>query len=125
VTTSLFIPHARLERLVDDGTLEVAEARLTLATARATYRTEEAVRVLREVASGDDPHRLVGTVQPRHTVTHELGGELLGDSLLVEDSAYEVVAGVLAVAIEAFEPGASGVGERATWSSLAARHRRV
>ncbi|MBM4356518.1 MAG: hypothetical protein FJ096_00250 [Deltaproteobacteria bacterium] len=125
MTTTLFVPHARLEGLVDARAVELAGSRLTLTHAGGSYLVEEAVRVLREVATGEDPRQLVGTVQRRSTLTEECAGELLGESLLVEDSAYEIVSGVLLVAEQPFVPGPSGVGERAFWAALAVAGRRV
>jgi len=114
VTTPIFLPQARLEALVDSGVLELDGDTLVLAGGRARYRVLEAVRVLSEEVSKGDVQGLVGTVQLRHRLVEELGGELLGTSLLVGDSAFEVVAGVLA------EPdgemtGTPGEGDPHTW----------
>ena len=114
MTTPIFLPQARLEALVDSGVLDLDGDTLVLAGGRARYRVLEAVRVLSEEVSEGDVQGLVGTVQLRHRLVEELGGELLGTSLLVGDSAFEVVAGVLA------EPdgemtGTPGEGDPRTW----------
>jgi len=115
VTTPIFLPQARLEALVEAGVLDLDGDALVLAGGRARYRVLEAVRILSEDVSDGDALGLVGTVQLRHRLVEELGGELLGSSLLVGESAFVVVVGVLA------EPdgemtGGLGEGDPRTWS---------
>jgi hypothetical protein len=83
-----------LEVLGDAGRVDMEGDELMVVPEGLRYRAVEAVRVLREVTTGDDPPKLCGTVQARAYLTDELGGELLGDSMLVDDSAYDVVPGL-------------------------------
>lgn len=118
MTPSVFLSYARLEALVDSSGATLEGARLVLNSATASYRIEEAVLIRKEVSGAADPKKLVGTVRTRKDVAEGLGGEILGSSLLVDDSAYEVQLGVLAVRDGSFDAGPSGRGERATWQSL-------
>lgn len=114
MTTPLFIPQARLEALSDAGTLEFDGAELVLAGSAARYRTIEAVRLLRAVVADAATPEIVGTVQPRARLVRELGGEILGESLLLGDAAYVVVAGVLAEPVGEFM-GPTGEADPRTW----------
>ena len=76
MTASIFIPHELCEALASAGRLELDGDELTLTTGRGRYRVREALRVIKEVASGTDAPGLCGTVQLRTHVTDELGAEL-------------------------------------------------
>ncbi|MSP24132.1 MAG: hypothetical protein EXR75_02990 [Myxococcales bacterium] len=105
-----FIPHEVFERLADSSRATIAGCELVISPAQERFRCEEAIRVLREVASGNDPLGLCGTVRTRAAID-ALGGEILGDSLLLDDSAYEVVCGLLCKASEL--PAPPGTAETA------------
>jgi hypothetical protein len=117
VSTPIFFSQARLEALVESGVLELDGDALLLAGGRARYRVEEAVRILaEEVCAGEVPD-LVGTVQLRQRLVDDLGGELLGSSLLLGEAAFEVVTGVLASPDGEMTSGPSE-GDPRCWSSL-------
>ena len=120
MTASIFIPHELCEALASAGRLELDGDELTLTTGRGRYRVREALRVIKEVARGTDAPGLCGTVQLRTHVTDELGAELLGDSMLLDDSAYDVVPGVLAEPIGLWEPllDRTPCGERAHLTAI-------
>ncbi len=91
----IFIPHERLDQLAGAKRVDMARDELTVTPEGCRYRVTEAARVLREVATGKDALGLCGTVRTRAYLVDELGGELLGDSILIDEAAYDVVPGVL------------------------------
>ena len=94
-TTRLFFPQQALDRWLKRGTAQLARGRFTTRPERHHYRVFEAVRVLNEVSGGEDKFQLCGKVKPMVYV-RELGAELLGDSMVLGDNAYEVVLGWVA-----------------------------
>ena len=98
--TSLFIPHEALSLLVDLKRAELANDVLVLAAGKLRLQTEEGARILAEVLDGapDDP--LVGKACSNEHLVVELGGEILGESLLIEDRAYDIVPGFVCQAID-------------------------
>lgn len=89
---TVFFPQAMLDVLAELGHLDLVGEELVLTSGGYRYRIEEAVRVLREVTTGEDPSRLCGKVRSRAALT-DSGAELLGGSMLIEESAYDVVPG--------------------------------
>ena len=104
-TTRVFLPQRALNAWFVAGNVELSAGRLTIKPEGRSYRVVEAVRVVGEVTGASDPYNLVGKVKP---VVHvrELGAELLGDSMVLEDNAYDVVFGWVAM------PDAAGHSSR-------------
>jgi hypothetical protein len=90
----VFFPQEALDRWLVEGHIELNGSELTIPDERRRYRLVEAVRVLSVEPGYSDPDELVGKVK---TVPYlsELGAELLGDSMVLTDNAYRVVAGWL------------------------------
>jgi hypothetical protein len=88
----VFFPQPLLDILMDAGTMDVSTDEIVLTESGHHYRVVEAVRVLREVTDGHDPHDLCGRVKSR-VYLQELGAELLGDSMIVAEKAYEILTG--------------------------------
>lgn len=105
----VFFPQTLLNVLMDAGGIDIDGEELLLTEAASRYRVVEAVRVLREVTDGNDPHDLCGKVRSR-VYLNELGAELMGDSLIVEEKAYDVLAGFVGVPI-GDPPGQDGGDE--------------
>jgi hypothetical protein len=103
--TTVFFPQALLDLLADARRVDLDGEQLVI-EGGYTYKVFEAVRVLREVTTGDDPAELCGRVKLRNQLTDELGAELLGSSMLIEDSAYDVVPGFIAEPVDEAPPGA-------------------
>ncbi|HHH11173.1 MAG TPA: hypothetical protein ENK23_03770 [Sorangium sp.] len=95
MTNSVFFPQDALDILIALERADLDGEELVLTDSGLRYQVTEAVRVLREVTTGDDPRDLCGRVRQRALLTDDLGAELLGDSMLVEDSAYDIVTGFL------------------------------
>ena len=107
MSNGVFFPQAILDILVDAGKIDMVGEHLVLTDGGYRYKVGEAVRILREVATGDDPSRLCGKVRFSEELAEQLGAELLGDSLLIEDSAYDVVPGFLGIPVGQVTPGSS------------------
>jgi hypothetical protein len=89
----VFFPQSLLDILLDLGKVDLVGEALVLSEHGLRYEAEEAIRVTGEVTTGEDPRDIVGKVTPRTYLTDELGAELLGNSMLIEDSAYDVIPG--------------------------------
>ena len=98
----VFFPQEALDRWLVDGKVEISGSELTIPTERRRYRLVEAVRVVSEETSHTDPDELVGRVKTMLFLT-ELGAELLGDSMVLGDNAYRVVAGWLGTPLGSLE----------------------
>lgn len=90
----VFFPQEALDRWLTEGKVEISGSELTIPTERRRYRLVEGVRIVSEETSLGDPDELVGRVKTLLYLT-ELGAELLGDSMVLGDGAYRVVAGWL------------------------------
>lgn len=90
----VFFPQAVVDRWLAIGEAELTGAELWLHGEQRRYRVVESVRVVKEVTGTPDPFEIVGRVKTFGYVT-ELGAELLGDSMIIGDNAYETVPGWL------------------------------
>jgi hypothetical protein len=95
--TRVFLPQSALNVWLQSGKAELAEGRFKTHPDGHTYRVVESLRVIQEVAGGADSYQLAGKVKPIEHV-RELGAELLGDSMVLDDNAYDIVLGWVAVA---------------------------
>jgi len=93
--TRLFIPQHWADRALASETVEIDGLLLTVIEDGKQYRIEEAVRVL-EVEGGDpDAAGVLGKVLSREEIRSR-DGELIGESLILSDTAYKVRVGFLA-----------------------------
>ncbi len=90
----VFFPQEVLDRWLEHGEAELTGAELWVRSERRRYRLVEAVRIVREVSGAPDAFDMAGSVKTVGFVS-ELGAELLGDSMIVGDNAYETVIGWL------------------------------
>lgn len=95
----MFIPQATLEAWVDSGQAALEGEVVHLARSGRGYRLDAAVRFLAVVAAPGDT-ALVGKVLSERRIA-ELGGELLGDSVLFGDAAFQVEPGYIGTLVEA------------------------
>jgi len=98
----VFFPQSLLDLLVDADEIELDGQELVLRDAGYRYKIVEAVRIVGEVPEGSDPRGLTGKVKSRRHLT-ELGAELLGDSMLIEETAYDVQPGFVGLPIGPFD----------------------
>lgn len=95
-THHVFVPQGTLEAWLDSGQVQMEGNALHLERLSRTYDVEPAVRFVR-VVEGDGPTALLGKVLPESAIAGH-GGELLGDSVVFGEVAFEVVPGFIAVA---------------------------
>ena len=97
----VFFPQAALDDWVGDNRADIKGEDLSLKAEGRRYRIIEAVRVMREVTGADDPHELLGRVKTRAFLT-ELGAEMLENSMILGDNAYDVLQGFVGAPIGTF-----------------------
>lgn len=98
----IFFPQAAFDQWIMDESVEVRGAELTILAEARRYLLTEAVRVVAEVSGSPDKHGLVGKVKAREALV-ELGAEILEDSMIIGENAYEVVPGWLGKPVGSFE----------------------
>lgn len=87
----MFIAERTLETWLDTGNVDVDAEVVHLRNHNRAYDLEPAVRFLSVVPEGAAPD-LIGKVLTTKRIA-ELGGELMGDSVLFGEAAFEVEAG--------------------------------
>ncbi|MEQ9503838.1 MAG: hypothetical protein RIT81_43690 [Deltaproteobacteria bacterium] len=87
----MFIAHSTLEAWVDSGNVDVANNVVVLNNLGRAYELSPAVRFLSVVPEGAAPE-LLGKVLTEQRIV-ELGGELMGESVLFGEAAFEVETG--------------------------------
>jgi hypothetical protein len=97
----VFFPQAALDQWLHEGRIDLTSNELVIRAEGRKYKIVEAVRILAEVSGGQDVHDLIGKVRTVAYLT-ELGAELLGDSIIISDLAYEVIPGFLGSPVGSF-----------------------
>lgn len=92
VPERLFVPQSTLEAWLDRADVRIEGQRVWLGGS-VPFRLEAAVRFTAAIPEG--PSRLLGGAMYETRVT-ELGGELLGDSVLFQDVGFSVENGYIA-----------------------------
>jgi hypothetical protein len=88
----LFLPQAQLEEWALEDKADLRDGRLVvMQEGGSSYPVLPAVHFL-QLVSGEDTHKLVARVKTEPQL-QSLGAEQMADSVLVGDSAYEVVPG--------------------------------
>jgi hypothetical protein len=98
----IFFPQAAFDQWIIDESVEVRGTELTIVSEARRYVISEAVRVVAEVSGTPDKHELVGKVKARQAL-EELGAEILEDSMIIGENAYQVVQGWLGKPVGAFD----------------------
>ena len=97
----VFFPQTSLDEWLGENRADIKGEELTLKSEGRRYRIIEAVRVMSEVTGADDPHELLGRVKTR-AFLNELGAEILENSMIMGDNAYDVVQGFIGAPIGTF-----------------------
>jgi hypothetical protein len=97
----VFFPQEALDQWLSENKVELTGNQLVIRAEGRRYRLMEAVRVLGEVTGTEDANELAGKVKTLNFLT-ELGAELLGDSMIVGDNAYDVVPGFIGAPVGTF-----------------------
>jgi hypothetical protein len=101
--TTLFLPQAQLEEWALSEKADMKDGKLVIANEPVSYPLTQAVHFARLV-SGQDDKNLVNKVKTEAQLA-ELGAEQMADSVLLGDTAYEVVPGYVLQHREAAGPG--------------------
>ena len=88
----LFWPQEMMDEWIVDEKAVIEDDVLSIVDEKMKYRLCQAVHFIADVGDGDDVHSLIGKVK-EVTTLEEMGSEHYMDSVIVEDSAYEVVQG--------------------------------
>jgi hypothetical protein len=97
----VFFPQAALDLWMAEGTVDLQQGELTILAEGRRYKLVDAVRIVRELSGGGDPHDLVGRAKAR-TSLEQLGAEIIETSMLVGDAAYDVELGWLGIPVGTF-----------------------
>ena len=98
-TNRMFVSQGTLDVWLSDGHVDVDGEIMTLIHANQRFELVSAVHFVTEVAEGGDANDLIGKVKTLEQVV-ELGGEHYADSVLLGESAYEVVEGFLGMPVQ-------------------------
>lgn len=98
--TRVFFPQSVIDRWITTGEAALTGSELTLRREGTRYRLVDAVRVLGEVTGTPDRFDVSGRVKTVGFVS-ELGAEVLGDSMVLGDNAFETVIGWLGTPLAA------------------------
>jgi hypothetical protein len=88
----LFWPQEMMDQLMLDEQANIEDGVLSIAGDKLRYRVNQAVHFVADVGDGADAHKLVGRVK-EVAALEQLGAEHYMDSVLLGDSAYQVVPG--------------------------------
>ncbi len=103
----VFFPQAALDQWISDGKVDLSGDELTIKPEARRYRILEAARVVREVTGLPDANELVGKVKTREHLTG-LGADLLENSMVLGDNAYDVIPGFVGSPVGSFEEHLAG-----------------
>ena len=90
----LFVSQETLDIWMTDGRVDVEGEVMTLLPDRQRFQLKTALHFLEEVAGGGDDAELIGKVKDVEVLL-EMGGEHVADSVILNDSAYQVTEGFL------------------------------
>ncbi len=105
----LFWPQDTMDEWVIEEKASINDDVLTILGEDIEYRVSQAVHFQADVGDGSDPHGIVGRVK-EISILQEMGAEHYMDSVLIEDSAYQVVPGFTGEPIVKIVPTMKGKG---------------
>ncbi|WP_394826189.1 hypothetical protein [Pendulispora albinea] len=111
----VFFPQTALDQWLIGGAVDLRGTELTIVGEARRYQLAEAVHVVREVSGSEDQNDLVGRVKSK-VFLQEFGAELLENSMILGDNAYDVETGWLGAPVGTFDEHVASV-DRATRGS--------
>ena len=93
-TTRLFWSQKTIDEWIEKDKVVIKDNVLSIEGEPNSYSIKQAVHFLADVADGTDPQNLVGRVKELDVIL-ELGAEHYMDSVLLEDTAYQVATGFI------------------------------
>jgi len=112
----VFFPQAALDEWMASDRVEIERDELTILGENRRFRIAEAVRIIREVAGAGDEQELIGKVKSKNYLA-ELGAEIMEESMIIGDAAYDVVPGFVGAPIGSFEEHRASIPDAAATSS--------
>ena len=97
----VFFPQSAVDQWGIDGKIDLVAGELILLVEGRHYKVEEAVRVVTEVTGANDDRKIIGRVKPKRALD-EIGAELLENSMILGDNAYDIVPGWIGAATCSF-----------------------
>jgi hypothetical protein len=88
----VFFPQSAVDQWGIDGKIDLVAGELILLAEGRRYKVEESVRIVTEVTGANDDRKIIGKVKPKRALD-EIGAELLENSMILGDNAYDVVPG--------------------------------
>src|SRR5262249_9239025 len=88
----VFFPQACLDHWSVEGKIELTPTELVLLAEGRRYAITEVVYVVVEVTGANDPYAIVGKVKSKAEL-EGVGAEILENSMIIGDNAYDVVPG--------------------------------
>jgi hypothetical protein len=90
----LFISVERLDSWTEEGRASLEGDRMTLTANNSVFVMKPAVAFQSVTGSDSDPHDFVGRVKAKDAL-EQMGAECFGNSVIYNDTAYEVVDGFI------------------------------
>ncbi|MDQ3368470.1 MAG: hypothetical protein M3680_23840 [Myxococcota bacterium] len=90
----LFISVDRLDNWTEEGRAALEGDRMTLTELGRSFSMKPAVAFVKANGQDDDPHDLIGRVKSKQALD-EMGAEQFGNSVIYNDTAYDVVDGFI------------------------------
>ena len=97
-TNRMFVSQGTLDTWLSSGQVDVDGEIMTLSHVGERFELVTALHFVTEVAEGGDDNQLIGKVKTLEQVL-ELGGEHYADSVILGESAYQVVEGFLGMPV--------------------------
>lgn len=97
----VFFPQSAVDQWGIDGKIDLVSGELILLAEGRRYKVEECVRIVAEVTGANDGHAIVGKVKPKRALD-EIGAEILENSMILGDNAYDIVPGWMGAATSTF-----------------------
>jgi hypothetical protein len=97
----VFFPQLAIDQWGIEGKIDLSASELIVLAEARRYKIVESVRVVAEVTGANDAHGIVGKVKPKSAL-EELGAEILENSMIIGDNAYDVVPGWVGTPVTPF-----------------------
>lgn len=94
----LFWPQEMMDEWIVDEKASIKDDLLTIIDDNLTYKLSQAVHFIADVGDGDDVHSLIGKVKELDALA-KMDSEHYMDSVLINDSAYQVVQGFTGIPV--------------------------
>lgn len=103
----VFFPQRALDQWLAESKIDLSAKELVIKAENRRYRVVEAVRINQEVSGTEDLFDLVGKVKTVNFLT-ELGAEILENSMVLGENAYEITPGFLGAPVGSLKEHRAG-----------------